>query len=163
VSHSRLRDSILITLQEAAPEGSQLCDECFIIGASALVLAGIDLNYTPDIDLLTSSRDADRLSHLWSARRLDYTPQQPELFRSTYSRFKFSAMDVEVMGNLEINRAGAWTPLLVHDAFEMEDSPWKIPTLKEQMRILQIFNRPKDLDRIALIDQYLTKVGTTKR
>jgi hypothetical protein len=163
VSQSRLRDSILITLQEAASQVSQLRDDCFIMGASALVLAGIDLDSTPDVDLLTSDSDAKRLIDFWSERKIDFQPTQPELFRSTYGRFEFSKMDIEVMGNLEINRDGAWTPLLVLDFFVREGSPWKIPTLIEQMRILQIFNRPKDSDRIALVNQYLTKLDATKR
>jgi hypothetical protein len=163
VSEKSLRDSILITLQEATPGLRQLQDDCFIIGAAALVLAGINLNSTPDVDLLTSDADAIHLTNFWTERRIDYKPAQPELFRSTYGRFKFSELDVEVMGNLEINQSGVWVGLEINDYFTLsEATQWKIPTLTEQLRILQIFNRPKDIERIALIRQVLDNPAPIK-
>ena len=151
-----LRDSILNTLQEATPGVLQLKDDCFIIGAAALVLAGVDLDSTPDVDLLTTDPDAMHLINLWTERKIEYKPAQPELFRSTYGRFKFTDLDVEVMGNLEINQGGTWAKLEITEYFTVSEMiHWKIPTLREQLRILKIFNRPKDIERMALIRRIL--------
>src|SRR5688572_4987852 len=131
--HQNLHDRIVSTLLEASPAFRFPKDDCFIIGAAALVLAGVHLDHTPDIDLLTSRRDAESLLTLWKNKAVPYQPESRELFQSTFGRFRFAQMDIEVMGDLKVNQSGIWNKLQVVDYFSIEigDVQWKAATLQE--------------------------------
>lgn len=126
-----------------------------IIGSSALVLAGIHIEKVSDLDILTSWEDADRLKSVWAERRKAYTPEQTSLFRSNFARFSFKTMDVEVMGDLEVNKNGTWQKLVVYDFMEVSIAEHlvRIPTLAEQKRIFTWFGREKDLRKADLINE----------
>ncbi len=132
---------------------STLRDDFFVIGASAQILSGIPIADTQDIDLLTSSRDADQLKELWKAEKLNYQPVETTRFKSNFARFNFELLDVEVMGNLEVYSKGQWRKVVVNNFKTVPFADWQIrvPTLAEQVRILQLFGRQKDVDKIALI------------
>lgn len=139
---------------------AQIKDDFFIIGASALALSGINIENTEDIDILTSRQDALILQKLWKSKiASNYIPKRSDLFRSNFNRYKFQWMDIEVMGGLEININGKWTLLTVNDynVHNIGNTEIKIPTLQEQRRILTLFGREKDYQRIKLIDDYLSK------
>jgi hypothetical protein len=148
-----IKEKIVAVLREAHPALNQLQDEFFVIGAAALIISGIPINDTMDIDLLTSSRDADKLKVLWKDRRLNYKPSEITRFKSNFARFQFDFLDVEVMGDLEVYSEGQWCKVTVNDfkLFPLNDSQIKVPTLGEQVRILQLFGRQKDKDKIGLI------------
>lgn len=149
-----IKEKIYSTLKEASGALKLLKDDYFIIGASALILSGVNVRQTFDIDILTSRRDAGELKILWTNKISDnHTPSDPDLFRSAFSRFKFRELDIEVMGGLEVNKNGVWTPLLIQDynVLAIEDFEFKIPTLQEQMNILLFFGRGKDLQKLELI------------
>ncbi|MCU0354214.1 MAG: hypothetical protein MUD08_10825 [Cytophagales bacterium] len=129
-------------------------DEYFVIGSSALVLTGVETNAVSDLDILTSWADADRLKLLWADRRkASHSPENALLFRSNFARFAFETMDVEAMGDLEINRGGSWQRLRILDFMEVPvaDHTVRIPTLAEQKRIFLLFGRQKDLSKADLI------------
>lgn len=149
-----IREKIYSTLREASPALLLLKDDFFIIGASALILLEINIANTFDIDILTSKRDAKELEILWSQKILDnHIPSDSDLFRSTFSRFKFCELDIEVMGGLEVNKNGAWTQLVVQDynILSIGEIEFKVPTLEEQMKILIFFGRKKDFQKLELI------------
>ena len=60
------------------------------------------------------------------------------------------------MGDLEVNVGGAWQPVIVyeHTTITIAGFPFRIPSLREQARILTLFGREKDLKKIALLDQH---------
>jgi len=151
-----LKDVILSVLSEASPALNQLQDDWCIIGASALVLSGIANQKTQDIDVLLSSRDALYLKEVWRDRRINnYQPLQGDLFRSTFSRFDFGAMDIEAMGDLEVNRNGTWMPVKINafNTIAIEGLTIKIPTLEEQIRVFKMLGRDKDLNKVRLIER----------
>ena len=156
VSYPAPHAKIISALREAKPALQVLLDDCFLIGGAALVLAGIPLPHTPDIDLVTSARDAQSLLRFWRDKVVDYQPGSHDLFRSTFGRFRFEAMDIEVMGDLEVNQSGGWNKLQVEDYFVVETGGvmWKVATLEEQLRMLKLFGREKDLHRIDVIRQH---------
>ena len=136
------------------PALSMLDDEYFVIGSSALALAGIETNAVPDVDILTSWADAERLKLLWADRRkASYSPENASLFRSNFARFGFGTIDVETMGGLEIKRGGCWQRLHILESMEVSVAGHmvKIPTLAEQKRIFLLFGRQKDLLKADLI------------
>ncbi len=149
-----LSDKIYSVLKEAYPALKTLEDDWFIIGASGLVLAGVKLEKTSDIDILTSVRDAQKLKTAWEDRRVkDFDSSNTELFQSDFSRYNFRVMDVEIMGGLKVNKSNNWTALQItdHVGISTPDFEVKIPTLEEQKRIFLLFGREKDLQKIKLI------------
>lgn len=141
-------------IDEIKPTLDLLQDDHYIIGASALLLSGIPLEDTQDIDLVTSLRDAKTLKSVWNRQiKAGYKPGHADKFRSHFTRYSFHDMDIEVMGALEVKAGKEWQLLKVHaaDAYNGNER-LKIPTLPEQRRILVQFGRAKDMEKAALID-----------
>lgn len=137
---------------------SKLQDPFYIIGSSALVLAGIPLENTHDIDLLTSYSDATFLKEQWKVKNVrGYLPGDSDKFRSNFGRFQWSNMLVEVMGDLEVCHDGQWQKLQINEYFEISINELKIriPTLEEQERIFRFFSRIKDLAKADKIIKHL--------
>lgn len=148
-----IKEKIFSALKESYPSLKQLRDDYYIIGSTALILSDIEIEHTNDIDILVSERDAEWLRNEWKSKKINITPDASVLFRSNYSRYNFSDIEIEILGSLEVNKDNTWTPLVIKDftIFETNDFQVKIPTLAEQVRILNFFGRKKDLDRLKLI------------
>ena len=148
-----IKEKIFSALRESYPQLKQLKDDYYIIGATALILSDIEIENTNDIDILVSDRDADWLRSEWKNKKIDITTDTSVLFRSNYSRYRFSNIEIEILGSLEVNKENSWRPLVINDFtnYRTKDFQVKIPTLAEQVRILNFFGRKKDLDRLKLI------------
>lgn len=149
-----LNEKISLVLNQAYPTLRQLEDDIFLIGSSALVLSGIKIHAANDIDILTSRKNVDELKINWTNDlRTDYKPKSSSLFRSNFARFDFQIMDIELMGGLEVKKGNNWVAVVIEDFFIYEKDGYriKIPTLKEQKRILQLFGRSKDKKKLKLI------------
>lgn len=154
------RDKICSVLQEIHPVMESLAIHYCVIGSAALILSGINIGDTKDIDILVSSKDADRLKHVW-ADFLDcnYVTQHDDLFRSNFARYNLKALDVEIIGDLEVNKQGQWLPLNIQETKLValdNNIVVKIPTLEEQKRILIFFGREKDSKRMKQILQLVS-------
>ena len=137
---------------------SKLQDPVYIIGSSALVLAGIPLETNNDIDLLSSQADANFLKKHWKTNKIEtYEPQDSDKFRSDFGRFQWDTVLVEVMGDLEIFHKGSWQKLQITEYFEISINQLtiRIPTLKEQERVFRLFGRPKDLVKADKITKHI--------
>jgi hypothetical protein len=149
-----MRDALRLVIVEAVPELRRHCrDPWHVIGSAAVRLAGADATVA-DLDLLTSAADADRLAEAWAARRESaYRPAGADRFRSRFGRYRFAAMPVEVMGALELDPGDGWQPVTVGEAtiVRVDGIDVPVPTIAEQIRILESFGRPKDLERAALL------------
>ena len=135
-----------------------LKDNCFVIGSCALILSGIPIEKTFDLDLLVSNEDAEQLKLIWTDRmRENYEPSDKNLFRSNFARFNFGELDVEVMGDLKVLHNNEWKILQVDNWIEISIGEYKIkiPTLEEQRRIFYLFGREKDKLKGRLIERYL--------
>lgn len=154
-----IRDRIISTLQEAAPDLRLLPDDVYLFGSSASILSGVEINGTQDIDLLTTTRDAELLKNRWADKDLHVEPKPSGRFRSRLSRYRFELMDIEISGGMEIYVGNAWQPFRIDDCrvADINGLSLHIPTLEEQKRILTLFNRPKDLEKISLIDEQINK------
>lgn len=153
-----IRDRIAHTLEEALTGLSLANDDCFIIGSSALILSGIDLQTTSDIDLLVSSKAARMIRKEWKEKEIGHSiPGDSNLFRSHLTRYRFPLMDIEALEGLEVNKSNRWERLIINNFIKIEiaDSTINIPTLTEQIRILTLFGRQKDLEKLPLIEQFL--------
>ena len=157
---SNIKEEIIKALQQAQPTLEQLKDKYFIIGATALILSGIEVGETADIDILTSHRDADFLRNVWKDFALPVPVQKEEdEFISNFSRYDFGKLIVEVMGDLKVRKAGVWLPLTINfgETIDLGEFKVSVPTLAEQKRVLSFFGRAKDLARIKIIEAQLKK------
>lgn len=149
-----MRDTLRQTLVRVLPDLQKHCREpWYLIGSAAASLAGADVSVA-DLDVLASADDAARLENQWrDLRDLVYAPAGADLFRSRFARFRFPGLPVEVMGGLELDRGDGWRPVQVHEATSVSVAGFTvpIPTVAEQIRILESFGRPKDLQRAALL------------
>ena len=149
-----MSDPLQQTLQEALPDLQRLCaDPWVLIGSAAARLVGADVEVA-DIDVLTSADDAGRLVEHWQARREShFEPAGADRFRSRFARFRFAGLPLEVMGGLQLHDAREWVPVVAGEtqlaAFGGMQIP--VPRIAEQIRILESFGRPKDLQRAALL------------
>jgi hypothetical protein len=150
-----IKERIYAALNEAYPSLKNLRDDYFIIGSSALILSGITFETVHDIDILLTNRDALYLEMEWKHRKINYMPQCNDLFRSRFSRFHFSEMPIETMGNLEVNKNGIWTPQKVENytTIALNDIQIKIPTKEEQIKIFRFWGREKDWGKVKLIEK----------
>jgi hypothetical protein len=153
-SHTSTDEVLREVLLTVVPELNRCCrDPWILIGSAAARLAGADVSVA-DLDVLTSTRDAETLIGEWQVRRDDTSvPAGAERFRSCYTRFHFPGLPVEVMGGLELFGDNGWVPVQIGetDMVNMGGVAVTIPTMAEQLRILESFGRPKDLRRAALL------------
>ena len=144
-------------LDSACTDLKLLKDNYFIIGSSALILSGIPIENTHDIDIITSKRDATLLKGIWKERLLeDHSGEDDHLFHSNFSRYRFGELDIEVMGNLKVKSRGVWQILDIREyqIVSLNNFDFKIPTLREQKRIFKLFGREKDYEKLKLIEKY---------
>lgn len=128
-------------------------DPWWVIGSAAARLLGAEVT-VGDIDLLTSARDADLLAGYWQAHRdANHIPADDDRFRSHFTRFLFPGLPVELMGGLESWRESGWEPVQIAEAAVVNFAglALPVPTLAEQIRLLERFGRPKDQRRAALL------------
>ncbi|MFC5526386.1 hypothetical protein ACFPPA_11645 [Rhodanobacter ginsengisoli] len=138
-------------LRVAVPDLWHCCrDPWVVIGSGAARLIGADVSVA-DLDALTSRRDAESLIEHWQARRDPALPQEGvERFRSRFARFVFPGLAVEVMGGLEVRGADGWMPVTIGEVVELDIAgvAVAVPTVAEQIRLLESFGRLKDRQRL---------------
>jgi len=147
---SHVTPALYATLAEIVPELHVHCVEPWcVIGSAAALLAGADVSVA-DVDLLVSRADADTLMTLWAERRESvYEPAGAERFRSHFARFRFPGLPVEVMGGLELDQGDGWKPVKARrlTLAGLNGLAVPVPSLDDQIRILESFGREKDVQR----------------
>ncbi|HEY0647792.1 hypothetical protein [Phenylobacterium sp.] len=115
-----------------------------LIGSGALILLGVPLEEAADLDVVTGVDGAGRLRSAWAGWLDAAEPKAPDgPFRSEdFARYVTPWGPVEVMGGLRIR--GRLLEMVA-----------PIPTSAEQLRILRLFGRPKDLERAARLEAWL--------
>ena len=154
----KIKDKITQSLASITVELQEISPDFYVIGASAMILSGIEVGETADIDILTTEMNSCKLQHLLKTY-MEISPetQEDDLFRSNFARFKLPLMDIEVMGDLQIKKNDIWQSVCVKEYKEIfiGNLIIKIPTIEEQKRILSLFGREKDLKRILILNHYL--------
>lgn len=116
-----------------------------VIGSGALILAGAPLEEASDLDVVCGVDGAQRLRAVWAEWRLpddDKAPDGP--FRSEdFSRYATPWGQVEVMGGLRVRGR----------ALQLSRP---IPPAEELLAILRLFGRPKDLEKAAVVEAWLS-------
>jgi hypothetical protein len=146
--------ALFVALTELVPELHVHCAEPWcLIGSAAARLVGAEVDVA-DVDVLVSRTDAETLATLWADRRdTTHAPADEDRFRSHFARFDFPGLPVEVMGGLELNQGEGWRPVspgrLVLVGVQGVAVP--VPSLDDQVRILESFGRDKDRARATAL------------
>ena len=154
----KIKDKITQSLASITVELQEISPDFYVIGASAMILSGIEVGETADIDILTTEMNSCKLQHLLKTyMEISTQTKEDDLFRSNFARFKLPLMDIEVMGDLQIKKNDIWQSVCVKEYKEIfiGNLIIKIPTIEEQKRILSLFGREKDLKRILILNHYL--------
>lgn len=151
---SHLSPALYATLAEIVPELHVHCvDPWCLIGSTAALLLGAQTS-AADVDVLTSRNDAETLMAHWAQRREPaFTPPDADRFRSHFSRFRFPGAPVEVMGALELHVDDRWQPVLPGKLVlaGVNGLAVPVPSIEDQIRLLESFGREKDLHRVAAL------------
>ena len=127
-----------------APDLDAFAAPWSLIGSGALILVGVPLDAAADLDVVTDVHGAGRLRSAWG-EWIDPTaakaPDGP--FRSEdFARYVTPWGPVEVMGGLKVRG-------------RLLDVSGGVPPAAEQLRILRLFGRPKDLAKAARLEAWL--------
>ncbi|MDR6799491.1 hypothetical protein J2Y61_000994 [Asticcacaulis sp. BE141] len=130
----------------------------WIIGSAAMVLCGVETE-AKDVDLFASEAT---IAKVLERLRLDpLPPSNDPLFRSTVFAVHqpLGGVPVEFMGGFEVRSGGGWQPLKLHTRRRIETAkgPVVVPELSEQIAVLELFGRDKDLRRADLIRKFLAQ------
>ncbi|WP_199098665.1 hypothetical protein [Dyella sp. ASV21] len=162
---SHVTPALYATLAEIVPELHVHClDPWCVIGSAAALLMGADVSVA-DVDVLTSRDDAERLRVLWADRReATHEPVGADRFRSHFARFRFPGLPVEVMGGLELNQGNGWTPVSAGrlTLMGLNGLAVPVPSLQDQIRILDSFGREKDHARAYALRLLVTPATQAK-
>lgn len=153
-----MRDIIVRTLESLSPELNKVNDDFFVIGGAALLLLGVPIGKTHDLDILTSIENVKYLKSAWKQHFIsEPILKEDDKFSSYFCQFTFPEILIEVQGGLKVKVKGEWIDVIVEDYEEIELNgiTIKTPTLQEMIRILTLFDREKDHKRIQSIKDYL--------
>jgi uncharacterized UPF0160 family protein len=135
-----------------------LPDTCVIIGSAGLLLSGLLIPHVSDIDILTSQRNYETLKDEW--KKYIHTNDHPDngkKFESHFFRLNCEGTIVEVMAELFVNTNDIWKKVEVTNCNSLivDDITLYYPTLTESIRLLKLFNRDKDKQKLQLIEHTL--------
>jgi hypothetical protein len=151
---SHVTPALYATLAEIVPELHVHCaDTWCVIGSAAALLVGAEVGVA-DVDVLVSRDDAEQLMRLWADRReAGHEPAGAHRFRSHFARFRFPGLPVEVMGGLELDQGDGWQPVRAGrlTLVGLNGLAVPVPSVDDQIRILESFGREKDLLRAKLL------------
>ena len=139
---------------ELAPALATIEPPWCVIGSAAMMIAGAPVADCPDLDIMATTAGALALEAAWAGRRDRVnTPSDGGAFRSRFSAYDFPSGRVEVMGDLLLLQDGRWTPVAIPEAVPtaFAGRMVRIPARQAQIDLLQLFGRPKDLARAALL------------
>jgi hypothetical protein len=127
-----------------APDLDAFAAPWSLIGSGALIMLGVPLEDAADLDVVTGVDGAGRLRAAWAGWLDTAEPKAPDgPFRSEdFARYATPWGPVEVMGGLKVRG-------------RLLDIVAPIPSAAEQLRILKLFGRPKDLEKAARLEAWL--------
>jgi len=130
--------------EHVAPDLDAFAAPWSLIGSGALILLGAPMDDAADLDVVTSVDGAGRLRAAWAGWLEAVEPKAPDgPFRSEdFARYVTPWGPVEIMGGLRVRGMRL-------------DVSGPIPSAAEQLRILKLFGRPKDLEKAARLEAWL--------
>ena len=138
-------------LNNLTPDLDAVASPWIVIGSGALMLLGAPVEAAADLDIVTDRAAARHLRALWKTWLQCGDAKAPDgPFKSEdFARYETPWGPVEVMGGLRVHGA----PLVLAE----RHPHLPIPTAADQLRILRLFGRPKDLAKAAVLETWLAK------
>lgn len=147
---------LTLSLETIASATPALRDPWWVFGGTAMALAGLEGLHVPDIDILTSPRDARTLLDALGGEAV---PDPGEgVFRSrVFGRILTTPVPLEIMAEMDIRDGGDWVPVRFHTRVSVTvgDAVVFIPTAREQIDMARLFGRPKDLQRAEALERLI--------
>lgn len=130
--------------ERVAPDLDAFAAPWSLIGSGAMILLGAPMDEAADLDIVTGVDGAGRLRAAWAGWLDAAEPKGPDgPFRSQdFARYVTPWGPVEVMGGLKVRGR----PL---------DVSGPIPFAADQLRILKLLGRPKDLAKAERLEAWL--------
>jgi len=130
--------------EHVAPDLDAMAASWALIGSGALILLGVPLEAAGDLDIVVDADGARRLRSAWKEWLESAEPKAPDgPFRSDdFARYRTPWGPVEVMGGLRVRG-------------RLLEVAGPIPSADEQLRILRLFGRPKDLAKAKVVEAFL--------
>ena len=119
-----------------------LPDNWTIFGSAALLLNGIEGIETTDIDILIPSQNLSRHSEI---------PQQGSTLFSSEERkiYEIQGISVDVSWGLQVWSGKQWNKVEILEVVEKDGL--RYASLPDCIRLLKLFGRPKDLQRLSFL------------
>jgi hypothetical protein len=129
----------------------------WIIGSAALVLSGVQGVEPDDIDIVCDGKSLFWL--LESSGIKVYPPSPHKQFRSSpYQRIQVAnGTPIELMGDLQVHDGTAFRALKIssRETVRAAGTTFYLPSIAEQIAILRLFGRSKDLAKAALLEELI--------
>lgn len=147
-----LETEVVLRFVDLAQMMSVAKDDWCIIGGAALVLWGVPGVSVRDIDVILSTRDAQQI--LGGVTRDTPALHDSGLFRSTYYTQVGSGIEFDFMADFSVNSGGEWVAVAPKPTYRIQfgDYPILLPSREELRRVLKLFGRPKDIERLKLLE-----------
>lgn len=149
----RLPEALEQTLPRVAALMSGATDPWWIISSAAVALHGAGLQDVRDVDVLASASDAAKIL---SRIGLAAVPGgHDSRFRSRlFGSWREPPLPVEIMADFEVRTAAGWQAVTfeTRDEITVKGHSVFVPSIAELKQLLLTFGRPKDLQRLKLLD-----------
>lgn len=141
-----MQTEIIKVLGDVLPLLDKADPQWVIFGSAALALNGVSGIRTCDIDIMMSREGAVNAERLLVAYLQEVDDGAGDLFRSRRSLYRIQGMEVDISGGLEILSNERWEPVTVRRVEVRQRVQYA--SLLDCMRLLGLFGRPKDLERL---------------
>ena len=148
-----LPEPLIATLDIVVSAAVGLRDPWWVFGGAAMALAGLEDLHIPDVDILTSPRDARSLIEALHGH-LSEDPGEGRFRSQVFGQILTTPVPVDVMANMDVRDGGDWTAVTFQTRVPVDvDGPTVfIPSVAEQIATCRLFGRPKDLERAARLE-----------
>jgi len=126
----------------------------WIISSAAAALHGADVSDVADVDLLMSVNDACRVLALIGIAPRAGTASP--LFKSeVFGLWRDPPLPVEIMGGFQVATSAGWRRVrpLSRECVAVDGHALHIPSKEELIGLYRVFGRPKDLQRVLLLEE----------
>jgi len=139
---------VRVLVERLAPDLDAFAAPWSLIGSGALVILGAPVDAAADLDVVTGVDGAGRLRAAWSgwADPAEPKPADGPWRSDDFARYLTPWGPVEVMGGLRVRG-------------RLLDVSGPIPSAADQLRILRLFGRPKDLEKAQQLEAWMSGLG----
>ncbi|MFB7882072.1 hypothetical protein [Brevundimonas diminuta] len=151
-----LPENLAATFDILASAATELQDPWWVFGGAGMALSGLSEWHVPDVDVMTSPRDARRLIETLHGEAVEDPGEG--LFRSqVFGQILTTPVPVEVMAKMDVRAGADWTPVIftTRQPIELDGGTLYVPTVAEQIEKCRLFGRPKDLQRAERLETLL--------